>query len=215
MNILTDALPEAVEIGGEAWPINSDFYVGVRFELLMQDRTLTDEERLGRALSLYYPQLPPDLPAALDGLLWFYSCGRDRGSEPAAPSGGDGGTREAPKKAAKKAYCFQQDADLIFAAFWEAYGIDLNAVEGLHWWKFRALFKALPSECEFCKVMGYRTADTKGMTKKQKELYSRMKKLYALKNEVDVAAAMTLAERNKQMKDYVNRRFAEVEAGRN
>lgn len=209
MNILIDPLPETVEIGGEAWPINSDFYVGVRFELLMQDHTRTEEERLGRALSLYYPQLPPDLPAALDRLLWFYSCGRERGSESADPGES---TRGAPKKTAKKAYCFEQDAELIFAAFWEAYGIDLNAVEGLHWWKFRALFKALPSECEFCKVMGYRTADTKGMTKQQKELYSRMKKLYALKNEVDVAAAMTLAERNKQMKDYVNRRFSEVEA---
>lgn len=212
MNILTDSLPEAVEIGGEVWPINSDFYIGVRFELLVQDRTLTDEERLGQALSLYYPQLPPDLPAALSGLLWFYSCGRDRGGEPAAPDKVAGST---PKKAVKRAYCFEQDADLIFAAFWEAYGIDLTAVGGLHWWKFRALFKALPSECEFCKVMGYRTADTKGMNKKQKELYSRMKKLYALKNEVDVAAAMTLAERNKQMKNYVNRRFAEVEAGKN
>lgn len=212
MNILTNALPETVEISGGAWPINSDFSIGVRFELLMQDPTLTDEERLGRALLLYYPQLPPDLPAALDSLLWFYSCGRDRGSEPAAPEGAAGST---PQKAVKKAYCFEQDADLIFAAFWEAYGIDLNAVEGLHWWKFRALFKALPSECEFCKVMGYRTADTKGMTKKQKELYSRMKKLYALKNEADVAAAITLAERDRKIKEYVTRRFAEAEAGKN
>ena len=213
MNILTDALPEVVEIDGEAWPINTDFSVGVRFELLMQDRALTDEERLGRALSLYYPELPPDLPTALDGLLWFYSCARARDEATAAEAPGH--HRGAPGKSIRKAYCFQQDADLIFAAFWEAYGIDLNAVEGLHWWKFRALFKALPSECEFCKVMGYRTADTKGMTRKQKELSGRMKKLYALKNEVDVAAAMTLAERNKQMKDYVNRRFTEVEAGKN
>ena len=206
MNILTDPLPETVKIAGEAWPINSDFSVGVRFELLMQDRTLTEEERLSRALLLYYPQLPPDLPAALDALLWFYSCGRERDGSEAA--GGHGALKKPPKKV----YCFEQDADLIFAAFWEAYGIDLAAA-GMHWWKFRALFKALPSECEFCKVMGYRTADTNGMAKKQKELYGRMKKLYALKNEADVATAMTLAERNQKMKEYIARRLTETGTG--
>lgn len=209
MNILTDPLLESVEIGGEAWPINTDFSVGVRFELLMQNRALTDEERLGRALSLYYPRLPSDLSAALDGLLWFYSCGRARDEATAAEAPG---RHSANRKAAKKAYCFQQDADLIFAAFWEAYGIDLTAVKGLHWWKFRALFQALPAECEFAKVMGYRTADTTGMAKAQKRHYDRMKKLYALKNEVNVTAAMTLRERDRKMKEYVARRFEEEAA---
>lgn len=209
MNILTDRLPEAVEIGGEVWPINSDFTTGIQFGLLMQDHTLTDEERLKQALLLYYPQVPPDIPAALDSLLWFYSCGRGRGGE-AAASGGD--AEGPPKKAIKRAYCFEQDAELIFAAFWGAYGIDLNTMEGLHWWKFQALFRALPADCEFCKVMGYRTADTTGMGKKQKQFYSRMKKQYALKSE-ESKAAMTLEERDQQMREYVAQRFAEVEAG--
>lgn len=206
MNILTSSLPETVDISGTDWPINTGFYTGVEFELLMQDHALNDEERLSRALSLYYPTLPPDLAAALDRLLWFYSCGRYK--EQKAP------TEETPaklKKRKKKAYDFDQDADLIFAAFWAVYGIDLNAVEDLHWWKFRALFSALPSECEFCKVMGYRTMDTKGLSKKQKQHYEKMRQLYALKNEVDVGAAMTLVERNQRMRDYVDRRFAEIE----
>lgn len=208
MNILTDALPESVKIGGDAWPIRSDFYIGVRFELLMQDRSLSDEERLSRALSLYFPEIPPNLPAALEALLWFYSCGRYAAEQPADNCGSRGGS-------GKKAYCFDQDADLIFSAFWAAYGIDLNTVEGLHWWKFRALFNSLPAECEFCKVMGYRTIDTKGMSKKQKQFYERMKQRYTLRNKMDVAAAMSLAERDRRMKDYVTRRFAEVEGYKN
>ena len=211
MNLLTDTLPDTVDIGGNAWPINTDFYVGVQFELLMQDRTLTDEERLGRALLLFYPTPPADLSAALDGMLWFYSCGRyerkNTDTEKSSPA--------QKKKRDRKVYDFDQDADLIFAAFWAVYGIDLNSVEGLHWWKFRALFSALPADCEFCKVMGYRSMDTKGLSKKQKQHYEKMKQMYALKNEVDVGAVLSLGERNQQMKDYVNRRFAEMEAGKN
>ena len=60
--------------------------------------------------------------------------------------------------------------------------------------------------------MGYRTADTKGMPKKQKQFYDRMKSLYALKNKATAASALTLAQRNQRMKDYVARRFEEVEA---
>jgi len=199
-------------ISGAAWPINSSFFIGIQFELLMQDAELTDKERVGQALALYYPQVPPDVEAAMEGLLWFYSCGRStpKAKEPQKKTA----ARQKAKKT-QKAYCFEQDADLIFSAFWECYGIDLNEVEGLHWWKFRALFAGLPSECEFCKVMGYRTADTAGLSKKQKQYYERMKKLHALKNQMDVAAALTLAERNQSMKDYVARRFAEVEGTQN
>lgn len=212
MNILTDYLPETVEINGIAWPIDTSFDVGVRFELLMQDRTLTPAERMGRALSLYYPEMPPDLGAAINGLLWFYSCGHWQPDVPAAGGGSAAGPQK--KKRGKKVYCFDQDADLIFAAFWGAYGIDLNTVADLHWWKFRALFTALPADCEFRRVMEYRSADTKGMSKKQKQFYERMKQQYALKNPMDVSAALTLADRDQRMKDYVARRFAEVEGAR-
>lgn len=205
MNILLDVLPETVEIDGTACPINTDFYTGVQFELLMQDRTLTEEEKIGQALALYYPTIPWDLTAAMDGLLWFYSCGRYKAEDEQSEE------KPAKGKRPRKAYDFGQDADLIFAAFWAVYGIDLNAIEGLHWWKFRALFAGLPAECEFCKVMGYRTMDTKGLSKKQKQHYERMKQIYALKNEADVSSVMSLAERNQRMKDYVDRRFAEVE----
>ncbi len=211
MNLLIDRLPDQVLIAGEAWPINSSFFIGIQFELLMQDRELAEGEKVGRALALYYPEIPPDLDGALERLLWFYSCGKAASTEP--ETGGGAAAKNA--KRPPKAYCFEQDAPLIFSAFWGAYGIDLNEVEGLHWWKFRALFTGLSSACEFCKVMGYRTADTTGLSKKQKQFYERMKKLHALSNQMDVAAALTLAERNQRMKDYIARRYAEVEANQN
>jgi len=205
MNILLDPFPETVDVDGTPWSIRLDFRTGIRFELLMQDSTLTDTEKLSRALSLYYPHIPPDVSAAVDGLLWFYSCGHMEGKGPEEHAG-----KPAAKKP-KRVYCFRQDAELIYAAFLATYGIDLNAAGGLHWWAFRALFAALPAECEFCKVMGYRAADTTGMSKKQKQHYDRLKRLYALKDTTDTATALSLMERNRRMLEYVDRRFAEAE----
>ena len=206
MNLLIDPLPETVVICGREWAINTAFYTGILFELLMQDQDLTDAEKVEQALVLYYPKIPTDVPVALDRLLWFYRCGQEEVPED------DYVSRRLQERTPKKAYCFEQDAELIFAAFWEAYKIGLNET-GMHWWKFRALFRGLPAECEFCKVMGYRTADTRGMGKSQKQFYEKMKKVYALKNDTDVSAALSLAQRNQRMRDYIDRRYREIGGG--
>ena len=138
MNILTEELPVCVEVGGRRCPIHTAFHVWVRFELAMQDADLSDTDKVRTALELCYPTVPADLGAALDALLWFYRCGEDSPKE----GKGSGGAHH------KKAYCFEQDADYIYAAFLSCYGIDLTDSD-MHWWKFRALFRALPQECEW------------------------------------------------------------------
>ena len=61
------------------------------------------------------------------------------------------------------------------------YGIDLNSIEYMHWWKFRAMFNSLTSQCEFVKIMEYRSIDLKdNMPKEQKAYYRKMKRIYAL-----------------------------------
>lgn len=199
MNILTEELPVCVEVGGRRCPIHTAFHAWVRFELAMQDADLSDTDKVRTALELCYPTVPADLGAALDALLWFYRCGEDSPKE----GKGSGGAHH------RKAYCFEQDADYIYAAFLSCYGIDLTDSD-MHWWKFRALFRALPQECELVKIMGYRTADLKGMPKAQKKFYEKMRKLYALTNSRSVESAMSLAERDRQMQEYVARRFREA-----
>lgn len=200
MNLLIDALPETVEIGGEAVALSTDFRTGIRFELLMQDSDHSVAEKIAEALHLYYPTLPADLQGAMEGMLWFYRCGED------APEG----SRAEGKGQVAKSYCFQQDASLILAAFRAEYGIDLATIPFLHWFTFRALFSALPSDCELKTVMGYRVADTKGMSKTEKKHFERMKKQYALKSRGGLAEVLSLAERNRRMKEYVARRFGEA-----
>ncbi|WP_195376724.1 Gp15 family bacteriophage protein [Anaerotruncus rubiinfantis] len=170
MNLLVDDLPYTVEVAGTYLQINTDFRIGVLFELLMQDSEFTEQEKLYQAIQLYFPVSPHNLLAAADALLWFYRCGKD---PPNLASGGSG-------SAAKRIYSFEHDDTLIYAAFRSQYGIDLTSAN-LHWWQFRAMFSALTDENEFVKVMGYRAVEiTSDMTPSRRQFYARMKVLHKL-----------------------------------
>ena len=55
MNLLLDICPQSVEIEGLQIPISSDFRVSILFEIAMQDRELSDMEKLQIVLDLYFP----------------------------------------------------------------------------------------------------------------------------------------------------------------
>ena len=163
---------------------------------MIQDKNITEEQRFfvedilnipefdgdekkarllakyNSGLVLYYPEIPEDLDGAISQMLWFYQCGK---TEEQKQSG--------KGKKQDQIYSFTHDADYIYAAFMEQYGIDLNAVE-LHWWKFSAMFAGLKEDCLISKVMGYRAADTAGMDKEQKKFYKKMKEIYKLPENV-------------------------------
>ena len=77
MNILTDPAPKTVEIDGAAVPINWDFRASIRFEVIMSDASLSDEEKIEKALEVYYPKIPYNLSEAVDRILWFYRAGKE------------------------------------------------------------------------------------------------------------------------------------------
>lgn len=170
-NIILDVLPETVEIDGAEYRINSDFRISILFELLMQDDEVGKRQKLVQGLQLYYPEIPHNVTMAVDKMIWFYRCGKETGS------GGHG----SGSGRAKQIYSFEHDDDYIYAAFLEQYGIDLQDVEELHWWKFRALFRGLSEDTEFVKIMGYRSVKiTSKMSKEQREFYKKMQSIHAL-----------------------------------
>lgn len=176
MNLLIDGLPESVEICGRPYPINVDFRAGILFEEAIQDPSLSGEEKLMTTLKLYYPDIEISadmLEEALTQALWFYRCGIDQTED-------EGLDREESQEPQKKSFSYEYDADYIYAAFMSAYGIDL-ATSNLHWWQFRALFRALPEDTQIVKIIGYRTMEIpKKASKEQKAHYRRMKRIYAL-----------------------------------
>lgn len=174
MNILIDAIdyPDQAEVNGEWHEIRTNFRTSILFELMMQDDSLGSRQKVRKGLELYYPVIPNDLNAAVDTVLWFYRCGREETTVQ---------KRMAARRGKTPLYSFEHDAGLIYAAFLQAYSIDLQDIEYMHWWRFRFLFNSLPKDCEFVRAMEYRSIDINDkMAKEQKEFYRKMKRMYAL-----------------------------------
>ncbi len=174
MNILIDdiACPDQAEVNGSRYEIRTNFRTSILFELMMQDDSLDAGEKVQKALNLYYPVLPDDLHAAVEAVLWFYRCSKEETTIQ---------KRMAARRGKNQIYSFEHDAGYIYAAFLSAYGIDLQDIEYMHWWKFRFLFHALPKDTEFVRIMEYRSIDINDkMPKEQKDFYKKMKRLYAL-----------------------------------
>lgn len=176
MNILIDLLPNKVEVDGIEYEIRSDFRTSMLFELLMQDNEVADKDKIICALELYYPICPKNIDEAMDKILWFYRCGKD-----VTLNKGNG-----KGKSVTQIYSFEHDDGYIYAAFLDQYGIDLQDIQYLHWWKFKAMFKALKEDNEIVKIMGYRSMDLSRIKDKdQKEYYKKMKELYKIPISID------------------------------
>ena len=188
MNLLIDLVPTTVEIDGVEYEINSNFRVSILFELMMQDSELDDKEKIIQALNLYYPVIPEDINKAVDMLLWFYRGGKD------IVSNGKG----AGKGKIGQIYSFDYDDDYIYSAFLDQYSIDLQDIEYLHWWKFKAMFKSLKEDNEIVKIMGYRAMDlSKIKDKEQKAHYKKMKELYKIPAKINKNEQEKLSDINR------------------
>ena len=200
MSLLTERLPCEVEVAGLAWPIDTDFRLMVEFETAIFTQQGDDlAELLAELLTRFYcGQLPEDIEAAMDRLLWFYRCGEQEEE------------KEAKGGKAKRVYDFDQDAEALYTSFLHAYQLDLTTAT-IHWWQFRRLMFGLPAETPFSRRLHYRTADTSGMGKEERKRYAKLRNLYAIRERP--GKRETLEERNARMQAYVRRRFMEVEDG--
>lgn len=171
MNILIDVLPTSVEINDMEYEINSDFRTSMLFELLTQDSSIRDNDKIRMALELYYPNIPKNVNEAIKQIIWFYRCGKDVTSSKGKANG----------KRTSRIYSFEHDDDYIYAAFMDQYNIDLQDIENLHWWKFKAMFLGLKENNKIVEIMGYRSMDlSKIKDKEQKAHYKKMQKIYEI-----------------------------------
>ena len=90
-------------------------------------------------------------------------------------------SRNDKKEESKQIYSYEFDDELIFSAFKDQYGINLQRIPFLHWWEFKAMFNGLKEDNLIVKVMGYRAMDiSKIKDKDRKARYKKLKRLYAL-----------------------------------
>ena len=172
-NILLDELPQYVNSGLQ---IRTDFRESIKFELLMQDKNLSKEVKVMQALQLYYyePNKIKDVKKAIDNILWFYKCGKTTNKS-------NSDDEEETQERTKQIYSYEFDDEYIFSAFLEQYGIDLNEIKYMHWWKFKALFNSLSENTQFVKIISYRNMNiAKIKNKEMKSHYKKMQELYKL-----------------------------------
>ena len=95
----------------------------------------------------------------------------------------------------EKAFDFVQDSALIYAAFMQAYGMDLVDQQGkLHWWKFQSLLNGLPSNTRFSEIVSIRMKPIPSPTKYNKEEREELMRLKAV-----YAINLTSKEREEQL----------------
>lgn len=174
MNILIDDLPLVLKVADDYYPVATDYRVGIMFEEAVRDPDLSALDKVVTALELYFQVRMPDARyarEAMEQILWFYRCGKD-------PK--ETGENRNSGERNEDAFSYEYDADYIYAAFLQTYGIDLTE-KRLHWWQFQALFRALPEDTKIMKIIGYRTMTISSkLPKEQKTFYQKMKRLYRL-----------------------------------
>jgi len=183
--------PDTITVDGVEYPVDTDFRTWVRFQgILLADGT--NDGKAAKICDLMAEMELPQTKESLDAMLQFYA-----GASAENNTGGGKNVR---------AYDFEKDSEYIFSAFLDSYGIDLTTAR-LHWWRFKALFKSLPEDCQMCKIMMYRTIDLKKVPKEQRKFYREMKARYALKS-----GNHTGYRTEQEMKEYVKQRFAEAKS---
>lgn len=170
MNLLIHKLPIQVE----EMKINTDFRISILFELLMQNQKIRKELKIMKALQLYYPDFEKisNYEIAIEQMLWFYKCGKELDNS---------NKRNTNHNRYNQIYSYEFDDTYIYSAFLQQYHIDLQEVEYMHWWKFKALFDGLSEETEIVRIMGYRSINLSQIKDtERRNFYKKMKKLYAL-----------------------------------
>lgn len=167
MNVLVDDFPDAVEVAGKIIPIDTDFKTAIRIIMAFEDPELTIVEKQAVLISNLFLEPPSDLGQAIEVGVRFLNGGVDKAE--------DTGTN-------LRLYSFEKDAALIFAAFRQTHGIDLETTQ-MHWWKFLSLFMDLGAETAFCNLVSLRKRVKTGKaTKEERRAAKEMGEMFLIDN---------------------------------
>jgi hypothetical protein len=85
---------------------------------------------------------------------------------------------------------FREDAGRLYAAFRQAYGIDLTT-ENLHWWQFVELFKSLPDDTMLKRVIEIRAKPIDPNASAEQRIEQvKLKERFALKGKLQAGSVL-------------------------
>jgi len=171
------ALTEVLTVGGEDYPIRTDYRNVLQVFEAFQDPDLQPEEKWIVAIYLLFEDFSCDddvLQAAQNGfdleeamkqISWFISAGQPEKQVLEQPT-----------------YNWTQDEQMIFSAINKVAGRETRELEYLHWWTFLGYFNEV-GEGTFSFIVSIRNKLNKGkkLEKHEKEFLSHNKELVLMK----------------------------------
>lgn len=170
---LQERLPDSVTVDGKTYAVDLDF----RNVLVLMDTLARDDIIEGakayRALKCVMKRPPKNALAVLTELKKILFPEQKQAEH-------------------KKITDFEQDADLIRAAFMQAYGINLFR-DRLHWLEFTCYLSGLPEGSRYCDILGIRARPMPNPTK-----YNAEERQWLMKAKAEYALRMTDKEQREQ-----------------
>jgi len=180
---LYERLPDCVTVDGKTYRLDLDFRNVLRMIEILSRDDLIPTAREYLALKCVMRRPPKRGGAVLDELRkLLFPANR--------------------KADGKRLTSFEQDADMIRAAFRQAYGIDLYR-DNVHWTEFQALLSALPEGSRYSEVLGIRAREMPPATK-----YNQAEREWLAKAKAACALEMSEDERDRAYAQGVKSVFA-------
>lgn len=153
MNLFYEGFPDSVIVDGKEVRVITDFREYIRLLDMLKSEELSDYEKM-YFLSQYFLDdinISREAIQSITDFVTMKSLEADEGQE-------DEDTEEEQERQ-KDLFSYVIDYPYILSGFIRDYGIDLETVEYLHWWKFRMLFNGLSEDTEIKQRIMYRGID--------------------------------------------------------
>lgn len=167
-----NSLPKKIKIGWFNSKIDTFFRTWISIIEMQDDPNLSDEERAIIMLKIAFPfthyaRFFFHAEQYMQAVIEFTRCGHEK------------------SKTGAKVIDYEQDWDLICAAFKHDYNIDLER-DYLHWWEFCRLLNGLNESNAIVKIIGYRCAELgKIKDKEMRKHYQEMQRNYKIKDKYE------------------------------
>lgn len=146
MNLFYEDYPEHIIVNKKKIRIITDFREYIRLHDALTDETLSEYDKYFIICEYFLDKCIVD-EKAIEALTDFMSMKE-------IEHAGIGESKQT-----RQVYSFSVDFPYILSAFMDVYGINLQTVKYMHWWKFRTLFDGLPDSTEIKQRIMYRSID--------------------------------------------------------
>jgi len=167
-NPLNDVPPEAAQVSGGEYLINTDYRTVLSYLRLLDDKDLSDQDRTALALVLFFGKVKikvGDVGELAAYLRWYINCGE-------AP--------DPDKKKEPRYFDILTDSGRIYSAFFQTYHINLRDTR-MHWWIFCELLAGLPKGTHLADVIDIRARPFRDdMKPSERNDLAKLKAHYAL-----------------------------------